>query len=327
MKPQGSCSPAPDRLKSEARQLLIRLKSGHATMADVQETKRWRALSPAHAEAFDEARLLWTGMRSAAGQLAGWEHLTSGAPGRFGRLRNNLGRRELFGGALAAATAGIAVVHPPFGLWPSLEELAAQYRTRTGEQRQILVAGGTSIEMNTQTSLNVRSAAKKGNRIELVSGEAAVTAGVEQVTLLAANGWTAAEAAKFNVLYDGSVVYVTCLGGEVRVGCQGRIVSLPQNMQITYSEQGFGTTQTVDPAVVAAWRERTLIFRNASLAEVIREVNRYRQGKIFLMNPALGSHTIYANFSLEQIDDVITLLHESYGATVTRLPDGVILLS
>ena len=47
--------------------------------------------------------------------------------------------RLLVGGAVAAAAAGYMIVRPPFGLWPPLQELAADYRTKKGEQRTISV--------------------------------------------------------------------------------------------------------------------------------------------------------------------------------------------
>ena len=47
---------------------------------------------------------------------------------------------------------------PPLGLWPSLSELGADYRTGTGEQRTIAFAGDVQIALNTQTSLTIRPA-------------------------------------------------------------------------------------------------------------------------------------------------------------------------
>ena len=37
--------------------------------------------------------------------------------------------------------AGVAVVVPPFGLWPSWRELGADYRTAKGEQRRVVLPG------------------------------------------------------------------------------------------------------------------------------------------------------------------------------------------
>ena len=37
--------------------------------------------------------------------------------------------------------AGVAVVAPPFGLWPSWREVGADYRTAKGEQRRVVLPG------------------------------------------------------------------------------------------------------------------------------------------------------------------------------------------
>jgi transmembrane sensor len=84
-------------------------------------------------------------------------------------------RRALLGGAVAAAAAGYVVVRPTFGLWPRLQELAADYRTKKGEQRTISVASGVSLELGTQTSIALH-ASQEQPKIELISGEAVVKA-------------------------------------------------------------------------------------------------------------------------------------------------------
>lgn len=75
------------RLAGEARDWLILLTSGRATVADARALRLWCGQSPEHAQAFEQAKALWQGLQPAAAALQ--------APRHFGR-------RALLGGAIAA---------------------------------------------------------------------------------------------------------------------------------------------------------------------------------------------------------------------------------
>jgi transmembrane sensor len=320
-----SAAPEPadhEMLERQARALLMRLMSGEATAADAEAVRQWCGRSAAHAAAFAEANLLWNTLHPAA------RRVDSAAPSvRPSAFARPLHRRLVLGGAIAAAAGGMAILRPPFQLWPSFSELTADYRTATGEQRQVAMTDGASIELNTATSINVQRAAKDGDRVELLAGEAAVSVGSRPLTVTAGEGWSTAHTAKFNVRREGGIVAVTCLAGEVVVGCRGRSIAVAEGRQAVYDGQRLSPARAVDPAVVTAWRQGMLIFRHEPLARVIAEVNRYRPGRIFLANPALANRTVEASFPLDRIGDVITLVREAFGATVTTLPGGVVVLS
>ena len=212
-------------------------------------------------------------------------------------------------------------------MWPSVTELAADYRTAPGEQRQIALADNISVEMNTRTSLNIRPPSGESNRIELIAGEAAVATRSQMIEVTAGNGRALASIAKFSVRYDGPNVCVTCLDGFVEVAQQGRPVTIKRNEQITYSAQGFGQMKSVDAAVVTGWREGDLYFQDEPLSRVIDEVNRYRSGRIVLMNDALGQRRFTARFKLDRLEVVVAQLQATFGARVTSLPGGVVLVS
>ena len=61
---------ARETLEREARQWLVLLTSGHATVADAEALKRWCDRGPDHAQAFAEANLLWDGVALAVERLS-----------------------------------------------------------------------------------------------------------------------------------------------------------------------------------------------------------------------------------------------------------------
>jgi transmembrane sensor len=321
----------PTKLESEAYDWAIRFISGQAGAGDIKALKAWAAQSPDHAAAFDQASKVWQDcapvgkMRHAFGpesaRIAGGE--------RAGRP-SVLGRRAFLGGALAASTAGVVVMldRPPIGLWPSWSELAADYRTATGEQRQVTLAGDVSIEMNTRTSIAIRAGERQGH-IELISGEAMVSippSASERFVMVAANGRVIAANARFNLRRDSQVVHVTCLQGELRVDCGAASALLPEGRQIRYSGHGLGEVTAVDPAVVGAWRDGFVVFTATPISEVVGEVNRYRRTRIILTNAALGRERFSARFRIANIDRVVSQIEQVFGARARVLPGGVVLL-
>lgn len=316
-----------EAVRREAWDWVLRLTSGDATPVDVAELERWCARSPLHAEAFARASGRWRTFGPAIANVAQRGQLALSAPPQRAPLR--VGRRAFLGGLLAASAAGaaIAVVQPPLGLWPSAGEFAADYRTAPGEQRQLVVAENLSVEMNTRTSLNVRAAGPERDRIELISGEAAIATRARPVEVIAGSGVLTADRASFNVRADGVNVCVTCLEGIVVLTQGGPSVSLGKDQQITYAAHGFGAPATVDVGIVTGWRDGDLYFQNEPLAHVIDEINRYRSGKILLVNRELGHRRFTAHFKLARIDAVVGQLQAAFGARVTPLPGGIVLVS
>ncbi|HTH98414.1 MAG TPA: FecR domain-containing protein [Stellaceae bacterium] len=326
-----------DPVSSQALEWVIQLTSGAATTADAEALQRWCAQSPDHKTAFTEAVGLFR-----AARIAGRELAEQGAAGQASsnvvRLRLPasrqfdfrsvaMNRRGFLGGGVAAAAAGIAyaVVEPPLGLWPSLAELQADYRTGTGQQRGVSLADGVSVEMNTRTSLALRMT----GGINLIAGETEVDVAHSPkipFTVTASDGQVEARQARFNIRRDDSGVCVTCIDGAVEVQQDGRSVGLQPAQQVAYGPGGLGAPVTVDPDVVTAWRQGLLILHDEPLAQVIDEVNRYRPGRIILANGALEKRRVNGVFHLDRLDGVIDEVRQ-LGATVTALPGGIILLS
>src|SRR5580698_6775690 len=119
----------PDVLLDEALDWVVRLKTGAPTRADVEQLQRWRAQSPAHEEAFKTAARIFRNAGIAAQELDDQPIAIDAALAAQRSSPKIPARRAFLGGAIAAAAAGYLVVRPPLGLWPSLEELSADYRT------------------------------------------------------------------------------------------------------------------------------------------------------------------------------------------------------
>jgi transmembrane sensor len=317
----------------EAYDWVVRFAAGDASPADLAAFQRWAARSPAHAAAFSRASLFWK-VSGSAGQELLAEDIAAQDAGQQTVLPRpaRVGRRALLGGALAASTAGVAamVIRPPFGLWPSWSELRSDYRTEPGARRQIALADHVSIELNTRTSIALRSIGGQTARIELIAGElavATVSGTMRPVIVAAGDGqMTSTAGTRFNVLYEDHLVCVTCVEGAVQVTQGASSVQLSAGRQTTYSGQGFGPAAAIDPAAVTAWQRGIVIFGSTPVSQVVAEINRYRPGRVILTSPGLGRGLFNARVEIGRIDQVIGQIAEVFGAHATSLPGGVVLL-
>jgi transmembrane sensor len=311
----------------EARRWVARLHSQEVDTAEADALRRWRDQSPAHERAFAEANLRWQLFRSAAINLASRENASIAPILAVKPSSGRIGRRALLGGALAASAAGAAwlAVRPPLDLWPSLEQLTADYRTAIGQQRQLALADTVSVEMNTQTSLSVRPAPSGVIAFEIVSGEISVAA-KSPVMAMAGSGLARAEQGAFDLLYQGDTASVACVEGEVSVSCGADSVALRPGQRVIYDHRGLGRLAQSDTTTVQAWRRGLLIFEEVPLSEVVAEINRYRRGRVILMNAALGALPVDATFRIDRIDEAVPRLADVFGAKVRSLPGGIALL-
>jgi transmembrane sensor len=318
-------------LQEQADAWWLRLRSGKATTEDASAFRAWCAQSPAHRDAWREVVRVWEALEPAAAQAVARKPSLAVLP--RGRLSASAalarpGRRAFLGGALAASAAAALALRPPLDLWPSVMEYAADYRTGTGEQRALALSERVSVQMNTQTRINLRHGVQSGDGIELVDGEAEIAASQRRpFTVYASNGRILARSARFNVRYTGPDVCVTCLEGTLEFESAAHRQTLEAGRQLVYGARGLPTASMADAAAVSAWRSGYLAFVDTPLSEVIGEINRYRRGRIILRNAALGRREVRMRIGIGQIDAALGMIRDLYSVQMTELPGGIVLLS
>ncbi|MEC5319237.1 DUF4880 domain-containing protein [Brenneria populi subsp. brevivirga] len=304
----------------EAREWLVRLTSGSATTSDAAAFRQWLAQSPEHHDAFAAMRGVWR-------QLG---PLLETAPARAeptakAAFNINRGRRAFLATAMGAA--GILAAHQLLD-WPALPGLESDFSTAAGEQKSIRLQRDIALDMNTRTQIDMLASDPQSVALALRAGEAEVRAeSAGEVSVRAGASTLVARGTWFNILYLDDNVSVTCIVGRVQVQCREGSLTLQPGEQARYAHSRLLPAARADLRKVLAWRQRQVVFDNTSLRDVIAEVNRYRKGRIVLLNKTLARRQVQARFTLDQLDDVIDLIQRAYGARVTTLPGDIILLS
>lgn len=327
--------PDRDALDGQARDWVCLLASGRATAGDARRLKRWCARSAAHQAAFARARVQWHDAGRAADihrRLYGRQDAAEAAQASRAAVRSPSRRRWMLVSGLSmagAAAAGAAVAFPPMGLWPSWRELAADYRTGPGEQRRIALSPHIELTLNTRTSLAVQ-AVDGGERVQLISGEAAVrrTPGGEALELLAGEARILpAAGSSVEVRQSGERYCLTCAQGQAELRHMAHTVTLRAGERVWYGPAGVTEVAAVDIEQALAWHRGVVAFQATPLDEAVAEINRYREGRVVLADPALAQRRLSGHFRIDALDEALTQIEQVFGADVTRLPGGVVVLS
>jgi transmembrane sensor len=147
------------------------------------------------------------------------------------------------------------------------------------------------------------------------------------VSVVAGAGRLLAQSARFNVRHTDDAVCVTCLAGAVEVVWQRRRQTLDAGQQLVYDERGVQAVTAAPKGEASAWRTGALSFAGQPLSQVVDEINRYRPGRVLLRNPELGRRLVRMRFSIRQMDGALAMIRDLYGAQMTSLPGGIVLLS
>lgn len=323
--------PERDDVQKQARFWLRLITSGDANAWDARAFRRWLAKNPRHQTAFNQVKQRWELMETAAkGVLLNNPDIN--AEHRWiiggGRLR----RRAFIGallGTAAAGIAGVSIAYPPLGLWPSASELTADERTAVGEQRTLVLTERVSVTLNTLTSIRRQGPTGGYTGLDLIDGEAAVDLqpGGEGFSVAAGNGLSWADAARFEVRNIDNKVCVTCISGIVKIRHPAGNRQLFDRQRLIYNSTALSGTVSVAAADIAAWRQGELVFDQSRLADVLEEINRYRPGRVMLMNASVRNSPVSGRFTITYLDSALFQLQHMFALHARSLPGGLLILS
>ncbi|MEI2417876.1 FecR domain-containing protein [Orrella sp. JC864] len=320
------------QLEQEARAWLRLLASGQVRQWDAEAFKRWLDTSVAHRQAFAQVKRRWDLLKPAAGEYL-YRHPLEAARHEQAMARRpaRAGRRAFLGAAAgAAAVAGVTAFTPAGRLLLSPAQWGADYRTGTGEQRSLQLAGRVNVMLNTQTSIRQQAGAPDGAAgIDLLAGEAAIDLpeGSALFAVAAGAGRSLSGAGSFEVRYLDGIVCVSCIDGQVQVEHPAGGGRLLPRQQLLYDARHVSAVAAIEPTRVSAWRHGELVFERTRLAEVIAEINRYRQGRVVLMNEAVRNQAVSGRFRVASLDAALQQLQHTFALSARSLPGGLMVLS
>ncbi|KAF1030670.1 MAG: Protein FecR [Pseudomonas sp.] len=303
--------------RDEAAQWFTRVQDRPLDADERSRFDAWRAEHPEHQYEFDVLQGLW----SAADLLpkARLQALCE-APVQPPK------RRQVLRYAVAAGVVAVALGLGVFGLTrPAPYD--AEFRTALGEQRQVTLPDGSVMDLNSRSVVAVHYVSG-WRRVELKQGEAmfsvqhdtsrpfVVATGVGQVTVTGT---------RFDVRRDDDQTRVAVESGTVKVkgNASGDVVTLTAGRGTQIDGQGrVAAAYAVNAEELTAWRSGKLVFNNALLGDVAREVSRYREQPLRVNAPAVANLRLTSVFKSNDTDALLKALPHILPVALRTLPDG-----
>lgn len=214
-----------------------------------------------------------------------------------------------------AAAAVILICAVGLLIWSAAH---SAYVTGVGEQKLISLQDGTTVQLNTASSVRVtlddsqrRVTLNRGEAFFNVAQEAArpfiVQAGSTQIRVMGT---------KFNVRLDGDKTSVTVLEGRVRVD---GLDLLPGETARAAASIRPTKMAAVNASKLTSWREGKIYFDYEPLSKVLQEVNRYSQTQFVIDGPQAQALRLSGVFRTGDTDSVAFALRETYGLKTQRV--------
>lgn len=296
----GAGAPIDPQVLEQAADWLMQLHAGDASARQRRDCERWRQSSPEHARAWSRAEKLLGKLGSLPPELAMPALDRSRSPARRAAVLK-----------LAALLATVP------GAWLLFDHSGWRhdYRTATGERRDIVLADGSRVHLNTATALDVRFDA--GERLLLLRGGEIFVATSPDAqgrpfVVQSAQGRMQALGTVFSVRQDEGHTRLAVQASRVRVtplaGAAPRIVDAGQ--QVVFTQAAIGQPQMLDTGALA-WQRGMLLADDLRLADFAQELARYRPGVIHC-DPQVADIRISGAFPIADTDAALVMLVSTY---------------
>lgn len=301
-------------IEQRAAEWVARLDGSPLGEAEKANLRSWLAQDPEHRAAFEEASATWR-------ELALLRHdpgpLRKVASPRRTATRRAMGIGALVGLALLAAGGARFWLGDPWLF------AAADYRTAPGELRSVQLPDGSTVELGPSSAIALDFSDRE-RRVRLLAGEVffAVSprAGTETRPFIAeaAGGTTTALGTQFVIEMAGEGADVLAVEHQVEVALDvdGRrpAVVLSPGQEVRYrTGLGVGRVRTRDLTAATAWRRGLLVFDDTSLEHVVETLNRYRRGRIVILDGALAQRRVSGVFPTSDLGDAIETITSELG--------------
>lgn len=299
---------AAERLLDEACGWVGKMHSGHFDPDAQQQLAAWRAADASHEQAWQNALALWQGMEQLRGRrIPGAEPLLTERNQPAVRGRHDFKRSAYFLAAAccAALAVSLAAYYPP-QLWQ------ADYLTHKSERRQISLADGSRVTLNSGSAIELHFDGTV-RRIELLQGEAffEVAKDADRPFIVSTDG--------LEIRAVGTAFDVHRLAGRTDVELVEGIVELQDSAHKHRLRLQAGQAASIGAGNIdiqpqpraenmALWRDGLLQFDGLPLGAAVEQINRYRPGKVILLNQALAKTRISGLFRLDALDQAVASL-------------------
>jgi transmembrane sensor len=292
-----------------AAQWYARLHSGIATDADRADWNAWLAADSLHGQA-------WQRIAAVADQMASVPAVLASPTLREPHQRS---RRQVLRSGLLLTSAGCL----GWLGWRSQvgQDLMCDYRTSVGERREFVLADGSTLLLNTDTSVNVRFDGQQ-RLVELLRGEVLVTTATDALQRPFKVSMGHVEVLALGTRFivrgqgEGGEVAVLEKAVEVSLSAIGSRTRVEAGHRLNFNSRSLGALRGNDVSV-GAWQKGNIIAIDRPLAALLAELSRYRPG-VLRCDPAIAGLKVSGVFPVDDTDVALAALESGFSLRVTR---------
>jgi len=339
-----------NQIYDEATGWLLKHRDGELGPKDKGDFDAWLRESPQHVRAYLEMSAIWEDLPALGADwnatpdqliararsednvrpLVDTARITGAAADdrrTFPAPQASTARRAYRARFLALAAVFLVTI-AGIATWYGLERDV--YRTDIGEQRSILLADGSTLELNSRSQVRIRYTHAQRD-VDLLEGQAIFRVAHDAARpFVVHSGITriVAVGTQFDVYKKQAATVVTVVEGKVEVldrapastapnvlgatslplapAKSGGAIFLATGEQLTIptGKPARATTasagdkpQPADVAAATAWTQHNLVFESSPLTEVAEEFNRYNRRPLVITDPGIANIRISGMFS------------------------------
>jgi len=280
----------PASVEETAARWVARLALKNVTESDLLQLGAWLAASPAHQAAFDDARATWTELPSEYRppiKHAGWR--SPRAVATFA--------------AVAAAACAVFVIGAPH-LMP--HDLASP----TGAVRTTTLADGTRLWLDSDSAADFHIDSDS-RTLRLARGRVhiAVAADPQRPLTVKAAGYDIKDiGTAFTVDASGTDLHVAVTEGRVDVKRGNAVTALTAGKRVVLNPEHAAAPESFNASSEAAWRDGRILLDQMTLRAALTEIERYRPGRIILLDDELGNRRVSGTLAIDDLDSGLNAL-------------------
>jgi transmembrane sensor len=279
---------------------------------------RWIDESPAHAVAFARAEAAW----DAAERLK-----AAPKPQPLPQLKPSRLSRRMFAGAMIAASLFVAATIVTVRTLNDVDK----YSTEIGEVRDIALADGSKMHLNSGTTAEVRYT-EHGRRVRILQGEASFDVAHDKSRPFDVEARAAvirAVGTAFNVRMRTTGVELTVTEGTVQVRSpETRPERVSAGSGAIICKRTVALTRLAKDEIGQrmAWRDHMVELNGETLDQAVAEFNRYREKPILIGDPRVSSLRIGGRFGTSDSGQFLSALAVSLPVKAVAEEDGSVML-
>lgn len=328
--PQDNLS---DAMLLDAAAWHARLNDADADSAESEARRtafnQWLQADPRHPNAFAETDSLWRALEVPAAHIV--SRAASGpVENRRGSERSPSLRRRM---AALAACLFLAAAVGVIGQDDLLLHLQSDHVSDVGERVPLALQDGSEITLNTDSAIAVSFGADR-RVVRLLKGQAWFDVAQDEDRPFHVEtpvGAVRVTGTRFDVRLDGDTALVSLTEGRVALSTKLDVsesppVVLTPGLQARVSATGISSATPFDKTAVTAWLRGQLVFYDTPLIQVVTELNRYRKGRIVVINEELETLRISGVFRTDDNELALSAIASTLPVRIIRLTDHLVLL-